>query len=336
MSACLVFQIMVNDIRKQDKIYVAGHTGLVGSAIVRRLRALHYTNLVCATHEELNLTDQSKVRGFFECERPDVVIMCAAKVGGIVANDSWPADFIGINLMIETNTIDAAYRIGVKKFVFMGTCCIYPKEPAHQPITEDLLLTGTLEPTNQWYAVAKIAGIKMCEAYRRQHGFNAVSVMPANLYGPGDNFDLAGSHVIPALIRKFHDAKQSGAHEVVVWGSGRPRREFLYVDDLADATIFVMENYHEPELINIGAGEDIAIGDLARKIAEVVGYNGKIVQDAGKPDGVTRRMLDSSKLLGLGWRPKTNLDEGLRVTYQWFLDNAGSLRLGTGETLAGS
>jgi GDP-L-fucose synthase len=230
--------------------------------------------------------------------------------------------------MIQCNVIDAAFRHGAKKLVFMGTSCIYPREPAHQPITEDLLLTGPLEPTNQWYAIAKIAGIKMCEAYRRQHGFDAVSVMPANLYGPGDYFDLENAHVIPALMRKFHEAKVARAGQVEVWGSGTPRREFLYVDDLADAVVFVMENYSEPELINIGTGEDIAIGDLARKIAGVVGFKGDIVLDRSRPDGVTRRILDSSKLARLGWRSHVTLDEGLAATYGWFRENIATARLG--------
>lgn len=315
-------------ITKNDKIFVAGHTGLVGGAVVRKLRERGYDRLLVASHEELELTDQAMVRAFFKCHQPDVVILCAAKVGGIVANDKYPAEFIGINLMIETNMIDAAYRSGVKKFVFMGTCCIYPREPAHQPITEDLLLTGPLEPTNQWYAVAKIAGLKMCEAYRRQYGFDAVSLMPANIYGPGDNFDLHGSHVIPALMRKFHDAKESGAPEAVVWGSGKPRREFLYVDDLADATLFVTEKYDKPDPINIGAGFDVSISEVARLIADVVGFEGKIVHDVSKPDGVVRRLLDSSRLNQLGWQPKTTLEEGLRKTYEWFLDNKDNIRIG--------
>ncbi|MFM2128686.1 MAG: bifunctional GDP-fucose synthetase: GDP-4-dehydro-6-deoxy-D-mannose epimerase [Pseudomonadota bacterium] len=315
-------------ISKSDRVYVAGHRGLVGSAIVRQLKAQGYGDVLTATHRDLDLTDQGAVRAFFAREKPAAVIMCAARVGGIVANDRYPADFIADNLMIETNTIDAAWRNGVKKFVFMGTACIYPRDPARMPITEDLLLTGPLEQTNQWYAVAKIAGIKMAEAYRRQYGFDAVSVMPANLYGPGDNYDLEQSHVIPALIRKFHDAKVSGAGSVVVWGTGKPRREFLWVDDLAEATIFVMENYSAPELINIGSGEDISIGDLARRIAGIVGFDGRLEFDIARPDGVARRILDTTKLTKLGWRAKTGLDEGLRVAYRWFSDNVATARLG--------
>lgn len=268
------------------------------------------------------------MNAFFAAQRPDAVILSAAKVGGIVSNDRYPAEFIASNLMIETNVIDVARRNGTRKLVFMGTSCIYPREPAHQPITEDLLLTGPLEITNQWYAVAKIAGIKMCEAYRRQYGFDAVSVMPANLYGPGDYFDLENAHVIPALMRKFHEAKASGAPSVVVWGMGIPRREFLYVDDLADATVFVMENYSENELINMGTGEDISMGDLARKIAAVVGFTGAFEFDTSWPDGVARRILDSSKLHKLGWRAHVGLDEGLRLTYRWFAENAATVRLG--------
>lgn len=313
---------------RNDRIYVAGHSGLVGGAVVRALRSRGYGNIVTARHRDLDLTDQAAVRSFFSRERPGAVIMCAARVGGIVANDHYPADFIADNLMMETNTVDAAWRNGVKKFVFMGTSCIYPREPARTPISEDLLLTGPLEPTNQWYAVAKIAGIKMCEAYRRQHGFDAVSVMPANLYGPGDNFDLEKGHVIPALIRKFHEAKLANARSTVVWGTGKPRREFLHVDDLAEAVVFVMENYSEPELINIGTGDDISIGDLARKIAGIVGFAGAIEFDATRPDGVSRRILDSSKLAKLGWKPKTSLDDGLRQAYRWFTENIATARLG--------
>jgi GDP-L-fucose synthase len=315
----------MNAIKKEDKIYVAGHAGLVGSAVVRQLLRQGYQNILTAPHSMLELTDQAAVNAFFKRNRPDVVVMCAAKVGGIAANNAYPADFIAINLMIETNTIDAAWRFGARKFVMMGSCCLYPKEPVYQPISEDLL-TGALEPTNQWYAVAKIAGMKMCEAYRLQHGFNAVSVMPANLYGPGDNFDLAGSHVIPALIRKFHEATIKSAPQAEIWGTGSPRREFIYVDDLADAVVFVMENYNDHEPINIGTGDDISIGDLATKVSKITGYTGQVLRDLSRPDGVMRRIIDSSKLRKLGWTPKISLDAGLALTYQWFLNN--SYRIG--------
>jgi GDP-L-fucose synthase len=279
-----------------------------------------YDNLITADHGALDLTDQSAVRRFFDEIRPDVVILCAAKVGGILANDTYPAEFIGVNLMIGTNVIDAAFRSGASRFVFMGTSCTYPRD-SQLPISEDALLAGPLEPTNQWYAVAKIAGIKMVEAYRRQYGFNGISVIPANLYGPGDNFDPRDSHVIPALMRKFHEAKFAGRKEVEIWGTGKPRREFLYVDDLADATIFVMENYSEAEPINIGSGEDIAIADLAREIAEVVGFEGRLSFDSSKADGASRRLLDSTKLHRLGWRASTSLHNGLQKTYDFFLKN---------------
>lgn len=313
---------------RKAKVYVAGHGGLVGRAIVQRLTEAGFSNLITVGHGDLDLTEQSAVRRFFDRNRPEIVFLCAAKVGGIVANDAYPAEFIGVNLMIETNVIDAAYRSGVERFVFMGTSCIYPRAPK-LPISEDALLTGPLEPTNQWYAVAKIAGIKMVEAYRRQYGFKGISVMPANLYGPGDNFDYRDSHVIPALIRKFHEAKQSSAPAVTVWGTGRPRREFLYVDDLADATVFAMESYDSGGLLNIGTGEDISIGDLAKLIGKVVGYEGRVEFDTTKPDGVERRILDSSTLRGLGWAPKTGLEEGLRWTYKWFVENIDTARLGT-------
>jgi GDP-L-fucose synthase len=315
-------------IDKSAKVYVAGHGGLVGSAIVRRLTEAGYVNLITADHGALDLTDQSAVREFFEENQPDVVFLCAAKVGGILANDTYPAEFIGINLMIETNVIDAAYCSGVSRFVFMGTSCIYPRDP-QLPISEDALLTGPLEPTNQWYALAKIAGIKMVEAYRRQYGFSGISVMPANLYGPGDNFDYRDSHVIPALIRKFHDARESLAQTVTVWGTGKPRREFLYVDDLANATVFAMESYDSDRLLNIGTGEDISIGDLANLIGKIVGFEGRLEFDTTKPDGVERRILDTSTLRNLDWSPKIGLEEGLRRTYTWFLENIETARLGT-------
>jgi GDP-L-fucose synthase len=273
----------------------------------------------------LDLRDRAEVEAFFAAERPDYVFMAAAKVGGIVANDSYPADFIRDNLEIQTNVIDAAYRAGTRKLCFLGSSCIYPRL-APQPLQESSLLTGPLEPTNQWYAVAKIAGIKMCQAYALQHGFNAISVMPTNLYGPGDNFDLQTSHVLPALLRKFHAAKASGANEVTVWGSGTPRREFLYVDDLADALCFLMERYDSPEIINVGWGEDVTIAELAELIAGVVGFRGALMFDRSKPDGVPRKLLDVGKITSLGWRPSTRLTDGIRATYDWYLKNASEAR----------
>ena len=306
---------------KSDKIYVAGHRGLVGSAILRRLTAAGYTQLLTRSRQELDLLDQAQVRRFFETERPGYVFLAAAKVGGIHANATYPADFIRDNLLIETNVIDAAYRSGVKKLQFLGSSCIYPKL-APQPLKEDYLLTGPLEPTNEWYAVAKIAGIKLCQAYRRQYGFNAISLMPTNLYGPGDNFDLQNSHVLPALIRKFHEAKAAGSPEVVVWGTGSPRREFLHVDDLADAAVFLMGQYDGEEIVNVGVGEDVTIRELADLIKEVVGYKGEIVFDSSKPDGTPRKLLDVGRLNALGWRARISLKEGVRATYEWFLANA--------------
>lgn len=307
------------------KIYVAGHRGLVGSAILRRLQEEGYVNLVIRTRWELDLTDQQGVYRFFEEERPEYVFLAAAKVGGILANATYPADFIRENLLIQTHVIDAAYRYGVKKLLFLGSSCIYPKF-APQPMREEHLLTGPLEPTNEAYAVAKIAGIKTIQAYRRQHGFNGICLMPTNLYGPGDNFDLETSHVIPALIRKFHEAKVSGKGEVVVWGTGTPRREFLYVDDLADAALFLMLHYDEEEIINVGVGEDISIRELAELVAQVVGFSGRIVFDPSKPDGTPRKLLAVSRLFSLGWRPKVSLEEGLRRTYLWFLEHVGEAR----------
>jgi GDP-L-fucose synthase len=307
---------------KQSKsVFVAGERGLAGSAIRRALEARGYANVISAPRAVLDLRDAAAVERFFAKERPDYVFMAAAKVGGIVANDTYPADFIRDNLQIQTNVIDAAYRHGTEKLCFLGSSCIYPRLAA-QPLQESSLLTGPLEPTNQWYAVAKIAGIKMCQAYARQYGFNAISVMPTNLYGPGDNFDLTTSHVLPALLRKFHEAKEAGDTEVVVWGSGTPRREFLYVDDLADALCFLMERYDSPEIINVGCGEDLTIAELAGLIRDVVGFKGKIVYDATKPDGTPRKLLDVSKCTALGWRPRTSLADGIAATYAWYLATA--------------
>lgn len=302
------------------KIYVAGHRGLVGSAIVRKLEEKGYSNLVYRTSKELDLTDKEQVETFFELEKPEYVFLAAAKVGGIVANNAYPADFIRDNLLIQTNVIDAAFRTGVKKLLFLGSTCIYPKF-APQPMNEDALLTGVLEPTNEPYAIAKIAGIKMCESYNRQYATNYISVMPTNLYGPNDNFDLETSHVLPALIRKFHEAKVENAKAVEVWGTGTPRREFLYSDDLADAVIYLMNNYNGNQFINIGVGKDISIKELAEKVKEVVGFNGDIVFNTTKPDGTPRKLVDVTRLNELGWHASTSLDEGLKKAYEWFLTN---------------
>ena len=305
---------------KTDKIYVAGHRGLVGSAILRKMQQEGFANVVVRKSSELDLTDQTAVKEFFIAEKPAFVFLAAAKVGGILANDTYPADFIRDNLQMEVNVIDAAYQAGVQKLLFLGSSCIYPKF-APQPMPEDCLLTGPLEPTNEWYAVAKIAGIKMCQAYRRQYGFNAISLMPTNLYGPGDNFHLENAHVLPALIRKFHEAKIQGLSEVVVWGTGSPRREFLHVEDLADASLFLMQRYEGEEIINVGVGEDITIRELADLVRNIVGFKGNIKFDTSKPDGTPRKLLDVSRLNGLGWQSKIPLVEGIKTTYQWFLDN---------------
>jgi len=312
---------------KESSIFVAGARGLVGSAICRALAARGFTRVLAPSRNTLDLRDRAAVERFFTAERPDYVFVAAAKVGGIGANDSYPADFIRDNLEIQTSVIDAAYRAGTRKLCFLGSSCIYPRL-APQPLQESSLLTGPLEPTNQWYAVAKIAGIKMCQAYALQHGFNAISVMPTNLYGPGDNFDLQSSHVLPALLRKFHTAKESGSKEVTVWGSGTPRREFLYVDDLADALCFLMERYNSPEIINVGCGEDITIAELAALIADVVGFRGSLVFDRSKPDGTPRKLLDVGKMTALGWQPRTKLRDGVRVTYDWYLKNAKQSKAG--------
>lgn len=307
------------------RIYVAGHRGLVGAAIVRRLQQERFQNLLLRTHHELDLTQQTAVNDFFQSAQPEYVFLAAAKVGGIHANDTYPADFIRDNLQIQTNIIDAAYRTGVTKLLFLGSSCIYPKF-APQPMSEDALLTGALEPTNQWYAIAKIAGIKMCQAYRKQYSFNAIAVMPTNLYGIGDNFSLENSHVLPALIRKFHEAKTQDVAAVTVWGTGTPRREFLYVDDLANAVLFLMENYDSDEIINVGWGEDVSIQELAEIIKEVVGYQGRLVFDTSKPDGMPRKLLDISRLRQLGWNAQISLREGVESTYRWFLENYGQVR----------
>ncbi len=303
--------------KPENKIFVAGDRGLVGSAIVRRLERAGYSNLITAARSELDLRDASRVNHFFERTQPQFVFLAAAKVGGIHANNTYPADFIRDNLLIETNVIDAAHRNGVEKLLFLGSSCIYPKF-APQPIREEHLLTGELEPTNEAYAIAKIAGIKLCQAYRKQHGFRAISLMPTNLYGPGDNFDLENSHVLPALLRKFHEAKQSGAAEVTIWGTGSPRREFLHVDDLADACLFLMLNYDSGEIINVGTGADVTIRELAELIQRITGFQGRLTFDASKPDGTPRKLLDVSRLNALGWSAKIELEKGVRETYAWF------------------
>lgn len=302
---------------RKRRIWVAGHRGMVGSAIMRRLDGENVEVLTIG-RGELDLRDQSAVRAWVAQQKPDVIILAAAKVGGILANDSYPADFLVDNLVIETNVIEAADRANVDRLVFLGSSCIYPKF-APQPIKEDSLLTGPLEPTNEWYAIAKIAGIKMCQAYRRQHARRYIAVMPSNLYGINDNFDLATSHVLPALIRKFHEANRAGRREVVIWGTGTPRREFLYVDDLADAVVFLMDHYDGDEPVNCGAGSDLTIRELAETIGRIVGFSGQLVFDATKPDGTPRKLMDSSRLAALGWRPKTTLDGGIAEVYRWFL-----------------
>lgn len=311
--------------KKNEKIYVAGHRGLVGSAIVRRLKKDGYENLLFAGSKELDLREQDQVRKFFEVNRPDHVILAAAKVGGIVANNSYPAEFIYDNLMMEANVIDAAYRHKVKKLLALGSTCIYPKFAA-QPMKEDCLLTGSLEPTNEWYAVAKIAGIKLCQAYRKQYGCNFIAAMPTNLYGPGDNFDLEKSHVLPALIRKFHTAKVNGDLAVTLWGTGTALREFLHVDDMADACLFLMSRYDGEEIVNIGVGEDLSIGELASIVRDVVRFSGKIEYDSTKPDGTPRKLVDVTRINAMGWQAEIRLRDGVEQTYQWFLDNQDKLR----------
>lgn len=305
---------------KNSKIYVAGHRGLVGSAIVRNLEEKGFNNIICRTHKELDLTNQNEVRRFFEEERPEYVFLAAAKVGGIHANNTYPADFIYENLMIQNNVIKAAHDFEVKKLLFLGSTCIYPKM-APQPIKEDYLLTGSLEETNEAYAVAKIAGLEMCKFFKRQYGDNFISCMPTNLYGPNDNFDLKNSHVLPALIRKFHEAKVNNSKVVEVWGTGKPLREFLYVDDMADACVFLMENYDGEQHVNIGTGVEVSIRELAETVKEVVGFEGELVFNTDMPDGTPRKLTTVDKLNGLGWKHKVDLENGIKMAYEWFLEN---------------
>ncbi len=308
-----------------DSIYVAGHRGLVGAAICRALSANGYNNLLTRTHSELDLTNQQAVAHFFNTEKPQFVFLAAAKVGGIYANNTYPADFICDNLQIQTNVIDSAYKAGVKKLLFLGSSCIYPKM-APQPMKEEYLLSAPLEPTNEWYAVAKIAGIKMCQAYRKQYGFDAISLMPTNLYGPGDNFDLENSHVLPALIRRFHEAKIEESEIVEVWGTGSARREFLHTTDLASACLLLMDKYSESEIINVGSGQEISISELANIVKEAVGFKGTIYFNTDMPDGTPRKLLNNSKLEMLGFSPEVSLKKGVVDTYNWFLANLKTYR----------
>jgi GDP-L-fucose synthase len=311
---------------KQAKVYVAGHRGMVGSAIVRALETAGYTQIVTRSSKELDLRDQAAVDAFFAAERPRYVFLAAARVGGIVANDSYPADFIYDNLVIETNVIGSAHRHGVGKLLFLGSTCIYPKL-APQPLKEDYLLTGPLEPTNEWYAVAKIAGIKLCQAFRRQHGSDFISAMPTNLYGPGDNYDLEKSHVIPAMLRKMHDAMLRDEPEVVLWGTGTPRREFLHVDDLADALLFLMREYSGESHVNVGVGTDLTIRELAETVQAIVGYRGRLVFDTTRPDGTPRKLVDTQMINAMGWHPRIPLPEGLRDAYRWFVAHYAEARV---------
>ena len=308
--------------QSEGSIFIAGHSGLAGSAILRALQSRGYSRLIVRTHQELELTDARAVKEFFQQERPESVFLAAAKVGGIQANNTLPAEFLRENLLIQTHVLHEAWQAGVKKMLFLGSSCIYPKL-APQPIPESALLTGELEPTNDAYALAKIAGIQLCKAYRKQYGANFIAVMPTNLYGPHDNFHPEHSHVLPALLRRFHEAQRDGLKEVTVWGSGTPKREFLHSDDLASACLFLMEHYDSPEIINIGWGQDCTIRELAEMIAKTVGYTGKLKWDDSRPDGTPRKVLDNRKLSALGWEPKISLQEGLRLTYQWYLKNHG-------------
>jgi GDP-L-fucose synthase len=309
---------MESPMEQSRRIYVAGHRGLVGSAICRRLQGAGYSNLLVRDRSQLDLTDRAAVEHFFAAEKPEYVFLAAAKVGGILANSAFPVEFLRDNLAIELNVIDAACRHGVRKLEFLGSSCIYPRL-APQPIREEYLLTGPLEPTNEWYAIAKISGIKLAQAYRRQYGFSSISLMPTNLYGPHDNFDLQSSHVLPALIRKAHEARVANAPEIVVWGTGTPRREFLHVDDLADAAVFLMLHYDEPEIINVGVGSDITIRELAEIVCRVVDYRGRLAFDTSKADGTPQKLLDVSRLHSRGWRARIGLEEGIAATYRWFL-----------------
>ncbi len=307
------------------RVWVAGHRGMVGSAIVRRLQDEN-CEVLTAGRDRADLRDQAAVRQWMAAEKPDAIFLAAARVGGILANDTYPADFIYDNLMIEANIIEAAFRENVGKLLFLGSSCIYPKM-APQPMTEEALLTGPLEPTNEWYAIAKIAGIKLCQAYRKQHGVDFISAMPTNLYGPGDNFDLEKSHVIPALLRKAHEAKRSHAPTLTVWGTGSPRREFLHVDDAADAMVHLMTSYSGDSHVNVGSGEDITILELTELVSDIVGFEGDVVQDPSKPDGTPRKLMDVSKLFDTGWRPRYSLREGLTETYDWFCENIETARM---------
>ena len=308
-----------------SKIYVAGHRGLVGSALVRRLRGAQFDNLILRDRKDLDLTNQAAVETFFASAKPQYVFLAAAKAGGILANETLPAEFLQTNLAIQTNVIDSAHRHGTEKLLFLGSSCIYPRL-APQPMPEECLLTGSLEPTNEWYAIAKIAGLKMCQAYRRQYGFDAIAVMPTNLYGPGDNFDLRSSHVLPALIRKFHEAKLAGAPDVEIWGSGKPRREFLHVDDLAHACVYLMQNFSDEKLVNIGWGTDVSIAELADLVARTIGFSGSLRFNASMPDGTPRKLLDVSRATALGWKASIPLDAGVAETYGWFLDHVAEAR----------
>jgi len=312
-------------IDRNETVYIAGHRGLVGSALWRAFGAAGFKHLLGRTHVELDLLDAAAVEQFYAREKPAYVLVAAAKVGGILANSTYPAEFLYENLQIQNNLIHGAYQAGVKKLLFLGSSCIYPKL-APQPIKEEHLLTGPLEPTNEWYAIAKIAGIKMCQAYRRQYGCDFISAMPTNMYGPNDNFDLQSSHVLPALIRKFHEANASNSPTVTCWGTGKPLREFLYADDLARACLFLLENYSEEQFINIGFGSDVTIKQLAETVQRVVGFEGKIVWDTTKPDGTPRKLMDSSRLFALGWKPQVDLESGIRLAYEFFLETGGAKR----------